>query len=173
MANQENSAKKRGRGIVIAAFVVLLAALAVCVVLLLSRKDDSGEEDILDRGFIDENNVDDMMSAMSEKVEKGMFECKMTTDWTFEDAKTESSNAYVANVEANRYPLFFDVYEESTDELLYSSPMLPVGTELTGIRLEKELPAGEYDAVVMYTLVGEGKKEVSTVGFNITISVKH
>ena len=49
--------------------------------------------------------------------------------------------------------------------------MLPVGTELRNIKLEKELPKGEYDAVVMYTLVNEKNEEVSTVGFNITISV--
>ena len=51
--------------------------------------------------------------------------------------------------------------------------MLPVGTDLNNIKLEKELQKGEYDAVVQYTLVGEDNEEVSTVGFNITISVNN
>lgn len=100
-----------------------------------------------------------------------MFECSMTTSWVFEDGKSESPNAYVANVENNLHTIYFDVYNSATDELLYSSPMLPVGTEIKNIKLDKELQKGEYDAVVMYTLVNEENEEVSSVGFNITISV--
>jgi len=84
---------------------------------------------------------------MGDKVAEGMFECKMTTSWVFEDGKSESPNAYVANVENNLHTIYFDVYEKATEELLYSSPMLPVGTELDNIKLEKELQKGEYDAV--------------------------
>ena len=127
----------------------------------------------LDRGFVKEGNRDDIMSEMSDKVEEGMFECKMTTTWTFENADSVSPNAYVANVENNRYTFYFDVYEESTNELLYSSPLLPVGTEINDIKLEKKLSAGDYNAVVMYTLVDENEEEVSTAGFTITISVVH
>ena len=76
-------------------------------------------------------------------------------------------------MESNLHTIYFDVYDTATDELLYSSPMLPVGTELNNIKLEKELQKGEYDAVVQYTLVGEENEEVSTVGFNITISVNN
>ena len=127
----------------------------------------------LDRGFVDESNKDKVMEDMGNKVAEGMFECKMTTSWVFEDGKSESPNAYVANVESNLHTIYFDVYDTATDELLYSSPMLPVGTELNNIKLEKELQKGEYDAVVQYTLVGEENEEVSTVGFNITISVNN
>lgn len=113
------------------------------------------------------------MNEMGDKVAEGMYECKMTTSWVFEDGKSESPNAYVANVESNLHAVYFDVYDASTDELLYSSPILPIGTELKNIKLEKELQKGEYDAVVMYTLVDEDNEEVSTVGFNITITINH
>lgn len=181
MSSQKDPANRGRRGIVVIAFVVLLAALAVCIVLLLSKSDNSQTEapensaasEALERGFVDEDSTEDIMSEMSEKVAEGMFECKMTTTWTFENADSVSPNAYVANVENNLHTLYFDVYESSTDELLYSSPMLPVGTELKDIKLEKKLSAGDHDAVVMYTLVDEDYEEVSTVGFNITISVRN
>ena len=150
-----------------AAFIILLAALAVCIVLLLLRKDEEKPE----RGIVDRNNADTVMEDLSDKVDEGMFECKMTTTWTFEDGASVSANAYVANVENNRYAIYFDVYEEGTDELLYSSPILPVGSEIRDIKLDKELPAGDHDAVVMYTLVDEDEEEVSTAGFHITIYV--
>lgn len=169
MENQKETANKGRRKVIIIAFVVLCAALVVCVVLLLQKTKPKE----LDRGFVDESNKDTVMEDMGDKVAEGMFECKMTTSWVFEDGKSESPNAYVANVENNLHTIYFDVYEKATEELLYSSPMLPVGTELDNIKLEKELQKGEYDAVVMYTLVDENNEEVSTVGFDITISVNN
>lgn len=183
MSNQKSPAVKGGKWITVAVITVLAAALIICIVLLVSRSGDAGEaqrnndndapQTVLDRGFVDESNMDDIMSELSDKVEEGMFECRMSTTWTFEDAASASPNSYVANVENNQHAIYFDVYEEQTEELLYSSPILPVGSEIRGIKLEKELSAGDYDAVVMYTLVNEAYEEVSTVGFRITISVKN
>lgn len=175
------SGKKKNVAIIIA-FAILLIALAVCIIMLVLRPGGQSEQPepestispaaaALERGFVDENVAQDIMSEMADKVEEGMFECKMTTTWTFEDSDSVSPNAYVANVESNRYTLYFDVYQEGTEELLYSSPMLPVGTEFQEVRLEKDLPAGEYNAVVMYTMVDDNYEEVSSVGFSITISV--
>lgn len=182
MSNKKESADKKRRNIIIVivvAFVALVAALIACIVLLLAKQkeepvqqsESTQRSTVLDRGFVDEDNAGDIVDEMSEKISKGMFECKMTTAWTFDDGKSESPNAYVANVENNLYTLYFDVIEESTNELLYSSPMLPVGTELKNFKLDKELAAGEYDAVVMYTMVDENMEEVSSVGFKVTISV--
>lgn len=181
MSNQKDTAGKSRRNIIIIviAFAILIAALVACIVLLLAKQkeepapapENPARSNVLDRGIVDEDNAGDIMDEMSEKVEKGMFECKMTTAWTFDDGKSESPNAYVANVENNLYTLYFDVYEETTNELLYSSPMLPVGTELKNFKLDKELPVGEYDAVVMYTMVDENLEEVSNVGFKVTITV--
>lgn len=182
MPKQKETAGKSRRNIIIIvviAFVVLIAALVACIILLLAKQKEEpapvsegpARSTVLDRGIVDEENAGDIMDEMSEKVSKGMFECKMTTAWTFDDGKSESPNAYVANVENNLYTLYFDVYEEATNELLYSSPMLPVGTELKNFKLDKELSAGEYDAVVMYTMVDENLEEVSNVGFKVSITV--
>lgn len=182
MSNQNEPAGKVRRVIIIVAFVVLLGALAVCILLLLSKKEDSNDisaetrpmsaaEKALERGFVSEDSADDIMEEMADKVAEGMFECEMTMSWTFQDGSSVASNAYVANSKNNLHTLYFDVIDNETDELLYSSPMLPVGSELREIKLDKELPAGEYSAVVMYTLVDEDYEEVSKVGFNITISV--
>lgn len=190
MSNQtELKEGQKRRGMVIAfmaAFAVVLAALIVCIVLLVTKSDDGldvpdrsvvsndgGAAAILERGFVDTENAEEVMSEMTEKVEEGMFECKMTTTWTFDNADAESPNAYVANAEGNRYTFYFDVYLDGTDEVIYSSPLLPVGTEIQNIKLEKELPAGEYGATVVYTLVNDEYEEVSAVGFKIKIYMVH
>lgn len=179
----KNSSQKKI--MIIIAFIALIAALVVCIVLLFLKptgdvqptgvSDDSNSAAAvaLERGFVSEDSAQDIVSEMADKVAEGMFECKMTTSWTFDDVESASHNAYVANVENNRYTLYFDVIEESTNEKLYSSPMLPVGTDIKDIKLEKSLPAGDYNAVVMYTMVDENYEEVSSVGFKITISIVH
>lgn len=168
MSSQEEVKKvRRKKRMVIIAFIVLLVALVICILLLLRKPEEEG------RNFVDRDNVDTIMEDMTDKVAEGMFECMMTTEWTFENADSESPNAYVANVENNRYTIYFDVYEEETNELLYSSPLLPIGTEIRNIKLDKKLEAGEYKAVVMYTLVDDDEQEVSSAGFNITISVNN
>lgn len=187
MSKGESPAKRGGTWIIAAVIALLAVALTVCIVLLVLPSGDTGKEQsgpdnsgndngappsVLDRGFVDESNANAIMSELSEKVEEGMFECMMSTTWTFEDAASASPNSYVANVESNQYAIIFDVYEEQTNELLYSSPILPVGSEIRGIKLDKKLSAGDYNAVVMYTLVNEDYEEVSTAGFRITISVK-
>ncbi len=183
MSNQNGNDEKKNKNmtIIIALLVIIAAALVVCIVLLLTRQkeepapvqesENTPNTSVLNRGIVDEENMDTIMDEMDEKVSAGMFECKMTTAWTFDDGKSASPNAYVANVENNLYTVYFDVYEETTNELLYSSPLLPVGTEIKNFKLDKELPAGEYDAVVMYTMVDENEEEVSSVGFKVTISV--
>lgn len=168
MSTQEETKKvKQKKRLIIIAFIVLLVALVVCILLLLRKPEDK------ERRFVDRENADEIMEEMADKVAEGMFECKMTTAWAFEDGNSESANAYVANVESNRYTICFDVYEKKTNELLYSSPFIPVGSEISNIKLDKKLAAGEYEAVVMYTLVDDDENEVSSAGFNITISVNN
>lgn len=168
VSSQEGNQKvRRKKRMIIIAFVILLVALIICILLLLRKPEEEG------RNFVDRDNVDTIMEDMTEKVAEGMFECMMTTEWTFENGDSESPNAYVANVENNRYTIYFDVYEKESNELLYSSPLLPVGTEIRNIKLDKKLAAGEYKAVVLYTLVDDDEQEVSSAGFNITISINN
>lgn len=168
VSSQEEAKRvKRKKRLIIMAFIVLLVALIICILLLLRKPEEEG------RNFVDRDNVDTVMEDMTNKVEEGMFECMMTTEWTFENGDSESANAYVANVENNRHTIYFDVYEKETNELLYSSPLLPVGTEIRNIKLDKKLAAGEYKAVVMYTLVDDDEQEISSAGFNITISINN
>lgn len=190
MSNQTELRKaQKRRSLMImfgAAFAVVLVALVICIVLLLTKSDDTpdvpdrsmisnddGTTSVLERGFVDTENMDNIVLEMEDKVEEGMFECEMTTTWTFDSSDTISPNAYVANAETNRHTFYFDVYLDGTDEIIYSSPLLPVGSELQNIKLEKELPAGEYGATVVYTLVNEEYKEVSTVGFKIKLYMVH
>lgn len=194
MQNAKRPEDGKGRRLAvigIIAAVIIIILLVVCIVLLITRSGSSSKSSdasqsgyqagsqsgdassVLDRGFVDNTNTNDIVTDMAEQVKEGMFHCSMTFDWTFENSNSVSPNAYVANAEDNRYTLYFDVYEKETNELLFSSPLLPVGSEFKEVKLEKTLVPGDYKAIVMYTLVNEDYEEVSSAGFTITISILH
>ena len=184
----ESGKKNKTAIIVIIILAVVVIALVGVVAFLLGRgsKEDGGAQtgvpeerpsrEVASRSVrtvVDEKSAEDIMNQMREEVAEGMFECQMSMEWTFEDGKSESKDAYVANSKNNTHPIYFDIYLGDTEELIYSSPVLPVGTDLKDIKLDKELKAGEYKATVMYTLLKDvdSQEEVSSAGFVITIKV--
>lgn len=172
---------KGGRIVIIVGIAIIIILLAVIAVLLLRNKENDvpdepqtvTEERPSVRMIEDEESAEDVMNQMREEVREGMFECQMSMNWSFDDGTAESKDAYVANSTNNTYPLYFDVYLDGTEELLYSSPVIPVGANLTNFALDKALAAGEYKATVMYTLIRdeETQEEISQAGFKININV--
>lgn len=180
---QGNHERRTNKGIIIIISVMacIIVGLAAVVVTQMTKDTKTGQdssnnvnvgnESVLDRGFVNENNAEEMASEMAKKLEEGMFECKMSIYWTFDDAQSASPNSYVANVENNRYTLYFDLIDPVTQEVYYSSPLVPVGSEIRNIKLDKALPAGEHEMQVQYTMVDDDYKEVSSVGFMITVMI--
>lgn len=126
------------------------------------------------RLVVDQESADSVMDQMREEVAEGMFECQMSMTWTFENGSVESKDAYVANSVNNKYPIYFDVYlNEEDEEPVYSSPILPVGTDWSNFKLDYPVPAGEYRSKVMYTLIRdeESQEQVSQAAFIISLKV--
>ena len=144
--------------------IILLLVVVALAIFLFMRGDDRGM-------VVTEDNVEEMQAQLAEPVEDGHYNTTMNFDWTFENGKAASSNAYVANSESNTRTVYFDVNLADTDELIYSSPYIPVGGELNEIRLDEDLDAGDYEAVVTYHLVDDDKEEITTVSVSIGIHV--
>lgn len=150
--------------------VIAVAAITIAIVILFSpeKKDDAIANN--GRGIVTEENKDTIMDT-SKKNEQGMFECKMTSTWTFENGKAESPNAFVENVVNNENTFYFDVFLKDSNEKIYSSKNVPVGSKVHGLTLDKDLDAGTYEARVDYTFVDKDFKDLNTVSFMITIVV--
>jgi hypothetical protein len=160
--------------------VVIIAFVAVVAYLLGRGNKQDANNNTLGRDIngsvrtiLDEESAAGVVDEMRQQVEEGMFQCEMSMSWTFNEGSSESQDAYVANNENNTHPIYFDVYLEGSDEPIYSSPIMPVGTNLNNIKLDKELEAGDYRATVMYTLLTdlETQEEISQAGFLINIKV--
>ena len=83
-----------------------------------------------------------------------------------------SDNAYVENAESNTNSVYFDVTRTDTEETIFESPILPVGSHLENITLDSDLPAGTYDCVVTYHLLDEEENSISTLKLTVTIIVE-
>lgn len=167
-------AKKRGNVgvVVILALVVIMAFLTIIVVALRGKEDVPAEKRNV---VVNADNVEEILANISEKeaTEPGYYTATMNSEWVFENGTSASENAYVENDPSNTHDVYFDIHLKDTDELIYSSPVLPRGSHLEGITLDKELKAGTYDCVMTYHLVDENQETVSTLKITLTIEIQN
>lgn len=164
---------KGGKAALIACMVVIIALLVI-VVALLFKNNDSKEiprRDVV----VNEENAEKMASDMIEqpKTPVGSYEVTMNVTWNFENGKSASDNAYVGNAESNTNSVYFDIIRSDTNETIYASPILPVGTYLDDITLDEELPAGTYDCICTYHLIDENEAPISKVNVSLQIVVRN
>lgn len=100
------------------------------------------------------------------------FITDMNVEWEFATWDSPSANAIVGNLVENPRDIYFDVFLDETQELVYSSPIIPLGTRLQGFSLDKQLPPGEHPATLVYQLLDDDYLELdSTVSVTIVIKI--
>lgn len=172
MSEQKESSSGKGGRVVLAVCVVVIAVLLATVIYLLqNRKED--EEPVNRNVVVNENNVEEILEREEEKqvVPVGYYETIMNSTWHFESGSAPSDNAYVENAETNTNAVYFDVTRADTEETIYESPILPVGSHLENITLDTELPSGTYDCLLIYHLLDEDNKSISTLKVTVTIVI--
>lgn len=163
---QEEQKKKRKKIIII--IIVLLLIIAAVIIFLFMRRP---------KRVMTEGNYKQISEEMDEQVQEGYFETYMNTEWTFPDGTSESTNAVLGNSPNNKKPIRCEVLLKDTQEVIYSTDVLPVGAELPPFKLDVDLDAGTYEAVCMVYLLDEeddgSYTDYSNAGFNVTITVEN
>lgn len=164
--SEEEQKKKKRKKIIIIICILLVIIAAVVVFLWLRRPR-----------VMNESNYKKISEEMEEQVQEGYFETYMNTDWTFPDGASETTNAILGNSPNNKKPIRCEILLADTEEVIYSTDVLPVGAELPPFKLDVDLDAGTYDAVCMVYLLDEkddgSYTEYSNAGFGITITVEN
>lgn len=164
--------------VIVTACVLVIVALAVVIMILFQELNNrqqptptpqstSGKGNLV----VDESNLETIENQLESSVQDGMFQVNMNTTWHFDEGNPTSKNAYVANAASNHYPITFEVYLNGEEEL-YTSTLMPVGSQLKEVTLNQNLPKGTYDAVCTYHLWNEQEEEVGTFGVNVIISIE-
>lgn len=165
--SEEELKKKKRKKIIIVIVILLIIIAAVAIFLWLRRP----------KGVMTEENYKQIMDDMGNQVQEGYFETYMNTDWTFPDGTSETTDAILGNSPNNKKPIRCEILLADTEEVIYSTDVLPVGAELPPFKLDVDLDAGTYDAICMVYLLDEeddgSYTDYSNAGFNVTITVEN
>ncbi|GHV12549.1 hypothetical protein FACS1894219_05670 [Clostridia bacterium] len=176
-SKEETTTKGLQNKYIILTLGVLVIIGAVVITIFLLTKESSDDVPVATNSWgtpvINEDNVADIKEALDEKIASGMFETYMNTTWTFPSGKAPSNDAIMGNSVNNNYPFWFEVVVSETNNVVYTSSLLPVGTSLKEIVLSENLEKGEYPAVAVIHRVDENGVPVgSDVSFTITLVIQ-
>ena len=174
----------KSRTLVILAVVGLAAAITVGIftaVRLIRKpaqtKDDPKTGIVYDDAAIeggwDNLSPEEIAERLNQKVEEGMINISMNTAPYFENGKAEG-NVMIVNESINNYPQQVEFIRNDTQEIIYQSKAIPVGSKIERAALDMELPAGTYECTAMFhNLDPETGNVIGTAGAIITITIKN
>lgn len=154
--------------------VILVAIAAVVLVvggvLLASVFGEDEKPNVV----VTPDNVQDMIAELDEheRTPIGSYEANMTNSWTFPNSHSASTDAYIGNSINNQHTVYFTIALKDSEEDIYTSPYIPVGSRMENITLNCDLPAGTHSAVLTYHLVDDDYKELSHVSVGLEIIIE-
>lgn len=153
--------------------VVVVVLLGVVIYLLVNPKTITTIDDATTprEVLITPENVDELVADIQTPNPDGSYTASMNIDWYFDEGSSSSSNAYVENAVMNTRTMYFEVFLADTEEMVYSSPFIPVGSILKELTLDEDLDVGDYEAIVVYHLVDDDYKELSTVSVTVNLHI--
>lgn len=111
---------------------------------------DSGAE----YGDRETKSKEEIQAELNKKVQAGMINISMNLNPVFEDGKS-SGKLLIVNEKINHHPQVIEIYRKDTNELIYKSGLIPVGSRVDEGKLLVDLDAGEYDCVAYFNSVDE------------------
>jgi hypothetical protein len=169
----DEKTKNTQRKVFVGIAVVVVIALVAGLVYWLTRAEPPEPEPTNGgRGIVaTPDNMDELRAMVEQPVEDGYYETRMNVDWVFPSSSEPSENAFVENSINNSRTVYFDLKLAGTEEVIYSSPFIPVGATLEGFTLDARIPAGEYEGIVTYHLVDDDYQELTTVSVSVTLRI--
>lgn len=180
---ENRDAKSRTIVIVCASTLALLLSLGVYGIVRLAHKPAAEKESAQSHGLVydtsaveggwDNLSPEEIEAALNEKVAEGMINISMNTAPYFEDGSAEG-NVMIVNETINNYPQKVEFIRNDTQEVIYASNAIPVGSKIERAKLDVELPAGTYECTAMFhNLAPDTGDILGTAGAVITITIKN
>lgn len=143
--------------------IVIGVLLVIAIILGLLRgcdgntttapSDTTGPGIVYDDGAVeggwDEADTDKIVENLNEKVEEGMINISMNTSPNFANG-TSAGNLMIVNESINRYPQVVEITRNDTNEVIYKSGAIPVGSKIETAKLSVDLDAGTYECTAMF-----------------------
>lgn len=164
--------------IILILFIILSLSLGVIAGyrLLTGKSSDSPSktEETVKRNYVVVDETVSLSDVSEEAINSASsHDVKMNSTWTFSDGKAYSKDAFVENPSSNLNSVYFDIKVNGYDESIFTSPVLPVGSHIENITLDKALKAGTYNCTLTYTLLSkDGKDSVGTLQMALKIIIQ-
>ena len=124
-------------------------------------------------GGWDNLSPEEIAEKLNEKVAEGMINISMNTAPYFENGASEG-NVMIVNESINNYPQQVEFIRNDTQEVIYQSKAIPVGSKIERAALDVELPAGTYECTAMFHNLDLVSGEIiGTAGAIINITIKN
>ena len=124
-------------------------------------------------GGWDNLSPEEIAEKLNEKVAEGMINISMNTAPYFENGTAEG-NVMIVNESINNYPQQVEFIRNDTQEVIYQSKAIPVGSKIERAALDVELPAGTYECTAMFHNLDPVSGEIiGTAGAIINITIKN
>ena len=182
---QDHPKQAKGNIRVVLAVVFLACAIGAGIFLItrlvskpLTKEDARGQTGIVYdssavEGGWDNLSPEEIAEKLNEKVAEGMINISMNTAPYFENGKAEG-NVMIVNESINNYPQQVEFIRNDTQEIIYQSKAIPIGSKIERAKLDVELPAGTYECTAMFhNLDPETGNVIGTAGAIITITIKN
>ena len=164
--------------------ICLIIILILLLFLLLhccgKRNPPDGEDERPGTVDIREGSFDDaslegmtdeeIVEALNRQVQASMITMSMNPDPTFQDGK---GNLLIHNDKGNHGPIVVEIRRNDTKELIYTSPVIPLGKHINYGSLDVELPAGSYPCTAYFHYVDIASGEImGSGGVAITLHIQ-
>ncbi len=153
----DNAKFKKAMGIVIGVLLIIVISLGLLrgcdSNTTVDPFDTTGPGIVYDDGAVvggwNEADTDKIVENLNEKVEEGMINISMNTSPNFANG-TSAGNLMIVNENINRYPQIVEITRNDTNEVVYKSGAIPVGSKIETAKLSVDLNAGTYECTAMF-----------------------
>ena len=155
------------------AVILILLIIAILSIVMISEGGFGRNTSDLEFGSIDWEEPEDLQQKVNDAVAAGMVNVFMNTNVYLDDGGSEA-NLLIQNSEHNPGPIQVDIRTVDTDELLYSSEVIPVGYKIENAPLLIDLDAGTYDCMATFTVLDpdDEDREINKVNLAVQVTVK-
>lgn len=166
--------------LIVGLFLVIIALASVIVFNYTSKPSMANSNQNQDSIGVDPNAVNDgqgnktqkeIQEDLNQKVAESMINISMNMNPVFESGNSKG-NLSIVNNQVNYYSQMVEIYRDDTQELIYKSSAIPVGSRIDSAKLNVSLKKGTYNCTAYFNAIDHNTNTiVGKAGAKIKITI--
>lgn len=116
-------------------------------------------------------SISERLEEMQKEVDEGHVSLNMNVTMVVEE-NSRIGEIYLENPIANRHDIFVTVFLDESQSIIGQTGVIPRGSAIKTIELDKTLKKGTHEATITYNLIDEEKQVVEQASVGIQIIVR-